>query len=179
MRVFLTIIAGFIRLVDGLNEGLGRVLAWLSLGMVVVTFLIVVLRYGFNQGWIAVQESVIYMHAWLFMLGSAYALKHGAHVRVDIFYRRFRPKVRAWIDFLGTWLLLLPMCGFVFWSGLDYVTASWAIQEASREAGGLHAVFLLKSAILGLAVTLGLQGVAEGSKALLVILGQTLGKDGR
>ncbi|MFN3920779.1 MAG: TRAP transporter small permease subunit, partial [Methylohalobius sp.] len=80
MRLFCTIIAGFVQAVDGLSEWLGRVLSWLSLGMVVVTFSVVILRYGFNQGWIAVQESVIYMHALLFMLGAAYTLKHDAHV---------------------------------------------------------------------------------------------------
>lgn len=172
MRLFCTIIAGFVRAVDGLSEWLGRVLSWLSLGIVIVTFAIVILRYGFNQGWIAVQESVIYMHALLFLLGAAYTLKHDAHVRVDIFYRRLSPKTRAWIDFLGAWLFLIPVCSFVFWSSLDYVLASWSIREASREAGGLPAVFALKSAMLGFAVTLLLQGLAQSGKALLTLLGR-------
>ncbi len=174
MALVCAIIAGFIRLVDGLNEWLGRALAWLSLGMVIVTFAVVVLRYGFHQGWIAVQESVIYMHALLFMLGSAYTLKHDAHVRVDIFYRRLGPKARAWVDFLGTWLLLIPTCGFILWSGWDYVQTSWSIREVSREAGGLPAVFILKSAMLGFALTLLLQGIAQSGKALLLIFGQPL-----
>lgn len=174
MGVFCAIIAGFVRVVDGLSEWLGKTLAWLSLGMVIVTFLVVILRYGFNQGWIAVQESVIYMHALLFMLGAAYTFKHDAHVRVDIFYQRLGPKARAWIDFLGAWLLLIPMCGFIFWSGWDYVKASWSIREASREAGGLPLVFLLKSVMLGFAVSLLLQGMAQSGKALLTILDRPL-----
>jgi TRAP-type mannitol/chloroaromatic compound transport system permease small subunit len=170
MEKFCTIVAGFIRAVDGMNEYLGRKLSWLSLAMVAVTFAVVVLRYGFNQGWIAMQEAVIYLHALLFMLGAAYTLKHDAHVRVDIFYQRLGKKGRAWIDFLGTWLFLVPFCGFVFLGSLGYVLDSWSVLESSREAGGLPVVFVLKSAILAFAITLLLQGVAQGGKALLTLL---------
>ncbi|WP_460035434.1 TRAP transporter small permease subunit [Methylothermus subterraneus] len=165
-----TIIAGFVRAVDGLNEWLGKTLAWLALGMVSVTFAVVVLRYGFNLGWIALQEAAIYMHALLFMLGAAYTLKYDAHVRVDIFYQRFGSKGRAWVDLLGAWLFLIPFCAFVVWSSWDYVLASWAIREGSHETGGLPLVFVLKSALLGFAGTLLLQGVAQSGKALLVLL---------
>ncbi|WP_022949213.1 TRAP transporter small permease subunit [Methylohalobius crimeensis] len=174
MGIFCAIIAGFVRTVDGLNEWLGRAVAWLALGMVMVTFLVVILRYGFDLGWIALQESVVYMHAVLFLLGAGYTLKHDAHVRVDILYQRMGAKGRAWVDFLGAWLLLVPVCVFIFWSAWDYVAASWAIREASREAGGLPAVFLLKSVILGFAAIFLLQGVAQSGRALLIILDRPL-----
>ncbi|XSG84161.1 MAG: TRAP transporter small permease subunit [Methylohalobius sp. ZOD2] len=174
MGIFCAIIAGFVRTVDGLNEWLGRAVAWLALGMVMVTFLVVILRYGFDLGWIALQESVVYMHAVLFLLGAGYTLKHDAHVRVDILYQRMGAKGRAWIDFLGAWLLLVPVCVFIFWSAWDYVAASWAIREASREAGGLPAVFLLKSVILGFSATFLLQGAAQSGRALLIILDRPL-----
>ena len=83
-------------LFDGLNEGLGRLVSWLSLLMVLVTFLVVVLRYAFDLGWIWLQESVTFMHATLFLVGAAYTLKHQGHVRVDIFFRRFPARTRAW-----------------------------------------------------------------------------------
>ncbi len=123
----------------------GRLLAWLSLFMVIVTFLVVVLRYAFDLGWIAMQESVTYMHASLFMLAAAYTLQQGGHVRVDILYQRLSPRGRAWVDLLGTLLLLIPVCVFIAWSGWDYVAGSWSVQEGSREAGGIPAVYLLKS----------------------------------
>ena len=155
---------------DGFCELTGSAISWLSLAMVLVTFVIVVLRYAFDLGWIWLQESVTYMHAALFLVGAAYTLKHGGHVRVDIFYRRCSPRTRAWIDLGGSLLLLLPMCLFIFIVSWDYVAQSWALYEGSREAGGLDGVFLLKSLILVMAGLLLLQGVAIAIRQLLLLL---------
>lgn len=157
--------------IDQLSEWTGRAIAWLTLGMVIVTFAVVLLRYLFNIGWIALQESITYMHALVFMLGAAYTLRHDGHVRVDIFYQRLSPRGRAWIDLLGTLLLLLPVTLFLAWVSWDYVAASWALKEGSRETGGLPWVYLLKSAIPLMAVLLLLQGVSLALRSLLVLLG--------
>ena len=129
--------------------------------MALVTAVVVVMRYGFNLGSIMAQEAVTYMHACLFMLGAAYTLKSGAHVRVDIFYRNFSPRARAWVDSLGGIIFLLPLCAFILVSSWNYVAESWTIRETSPEPGGIPAVFLLKSLIPLMAVNLFLQGVAE------------------
>jgi len=168
MRHWLERIAGFI---DGLNEWTGRLIAWLTLAMVLITCTVVVLRYAFDLGWIAMQESVTYLHALVFMLGAAYTLKHDGHVRVDILYRKLSPRGQAWVDLLGALLLLLPVCGFIFWVSWDYVAASWSLLEGSRDAGGLPLVYLLKSAIPAMAALLILQGIAQALRNLLVILG--------
>lgn len=147
--------------IDSFTDRSGRLLAWLALAMALVTAFVVVMRYGFNLGSIMAQEAVTYMHACLFMLGAAYALKAGAHVRVDIFYRNFSPRTRAWIDSLGGIVFLLPLCAFILVSSWDYVAESWAIRETSAEPGGIPAVFLLKSLIPLMAVNLFLQGLAE------------------
>ncbi|MDX1733586.1 MAG: TRAP transporter small permease subunit, partial [Halioglobus sp.] len=131
---------------------------------------IVVLRYGMNIGSILAQESVIYMHGALFLLGAAYALKTGAHVRVDIFYRNFGPHTRAWVDSLGGIVFLLPLCVFTIVSSWDYVTESWAMREVSPEPGGIPAVFVLKTLIPLGAINLALQGVAEVLRAALVLV---------
>lgn len=155
---------------DRLNEWLGRGLAWLTLLMVLTTFTIVVLRYAFDTGWIAMQESVNYMHAMVFMLGAAYAWRHGAHVRVDIFYTRFTPTTRAWIDLLGNLIFLLPVCAFLLWISLDYVAAAWRIREGSGETGGLPLAYLLKTVIPLTAVLLAVQGVADTLRRLVTLL---------
>ena len=140
--------------------------------MVLVTFLVVVMRYVFDAGFIWLQESVVWMHAAVFMLGAAYTLKHQGHVRVDIFYQKMGPRSRAWVDLLGTLLLLFPVCGFIFWVGWEYVLNSWDVLEGSREAGGLPGVFLLKSLILLLPLTLGLQGIATMLRSILLLRNQ-------
>ena len=156
--------------IDTFTHRSGRLLAWLALGMALVTALIVVLRYGFNIGSIMAQESVIYMHGCLFMLGAAYALKTGAHVRVDIFYRTFSPRTRAWVNSLGGIVFLLPLCIFIFVSSWNYVGESWSMREISPEPGGIPAVFLLKSLIPLMAFNLLLQGLAETLRGALVLV---------
>lgn len=147
--------------IDAFTDLCGRLLAWLILGMALLTALVVVLRYGFGIGSILAQESVVYMHGSVFLLGAAYALKKGAHVRVDIFYRYFGVRTRAWIDSLGGIIFLLPLCAFILLSSWDYASESWSMREISAEPGGIPAVFLLKSLIPLMAINLALQGIAE------------------
>ncbi|MEN8205209.1 MAG: TRAP transporter small permease subunit [Pseudomonadota bacterium] len=157
---------------DRFAELSGRFIAWLTLAMVLTTVSIVFLRYLFQTGSIALQESVTYLHATVFMLGAAYTLKHDGHVRVDILYQKLAPRARAWVDLLGTLLLLFPVCLFMLYTSMNYVTAAWAIQEGSREAGGLDGVYLLKTAIPLMAILLLLQGCSLLLRNILVISGQ-------
>ncbi len=173
------LLSGFARSLGLFNEYLGRAVSWLSLLMVLATFAIVVLRYAFNLNWIWFQESVTYMHAALFLVGAAYTLKHEGHVRVDIFYRKFTPRSRAWVDLAGTLFLLLPVCLFIFFISWEYVAQSWDLREGSREAGGLDGVYLLKSLILVMAGLLVLQGLSLAIGRLLLLLGkQATGEEG-
>ena len=160
-------------LCDALNERLGRLVAWASLAMVLTTFAIVVLRYLFNFGSIALQEAVTYLHATLFMLGAAYTLKHDGHVRVDIFYQRLSVRGRAWVDLLGTLLLLLPFALFLLWVSWDYVASAWALREGSRDSGGLPWLYLLKSVIPAMALLLIVQGLAMVMRNLLLLTGRS------
>ena len=139
----------------------GRAVSWLTLGMVIVTFVVVVLRYVFDIGWIALQESVTYMHAMVFLVGASWTMQQEAHVRVDIFYSRFSARTKAWVDLSGSLLLLLPVMVFIAWISWEYVIESWGVLEGSREAGGLPAVFLLKSLILVMAAMLQLQALVQ------------------
>ncbi|WP_299073672.1 TRAP transporter small permease subunit [uncultured Paraglaciecola sp.] len=147
--------------IDSFHHKLCQLVSWFTLLMVLLTFLIVILRYGFNLGWIAMQESVMYLHAMVFLLGAAHTLRANEHVRVDIFYRRFSPKKQAKVDIFGSLFLLLPVNIYIFFISIEYVLRSWRIMEASQEAGGLPAVFILKTLILIFALTMLLQGIAE------------------
>ena len=135
-------------LLTGLVRRAGRTVAWLTLVMTVLTFAVVVLRYGFNLGWIWMQESVTYLHALVFMTAAAWTFQCDDHVRVDIFYRDASERYKNTVNLLGTVLFLLPFSLFLLYIGWDYVSASWATREASREAGGLPLVWLLKTLIL-------------------------------
>lgn len=130
--------------------------------MVLVTCFIVVMRYFFDAGWIWLQETVTWMHAALFMLGAAYTLSCDEHVRVDVFYRGMKPSTRRIVDIGGVIFFLWPLCGYLAVTGFDYAAASWTIEEASRESGGLPYPFvpLMKTLLPATAVLLALQGLA-------------------
>lgn len=156
--------------IDIFTDRSGRLLAWLVLVMALLTTVVVVMRYGFNTGSIRAQEAVIYMHGCLFMLGMAYALKSGAHVRVDIFYRNFSPRAQAWVNSLGGIVFLMPLCAFIGFSSWNYVNESWLVRETSADPGGIPAVFLLKSIIPLMALNLFLQGLAETLRSAILLV---------
>lgn len=166
-----------IQIIDRINDVIGRSIAWLTLAMVAVTFLVVVLRYVFSTGWVAMQESITYMHTLVFMLGAAYTLKQNGHVRVDIFYEKLTPRGRAWVELLGTLLLLIPFCLFIIIYSWNYVSLSWELLEGSREAGGLPALFILKTTIPVMALLVMLQGISQALRSLLLLQGNPLATD--
>lgn len=146
--------------IDALNERIGRAVAWLTLAMVLVTVVVVVLRYGFSIGFIWMQESVRFMYAAAFLLGAGYTLLHDGHVRVDVFYAGMSGRGKAFVNLLGTVFFLFPVCGAILLFSWDYVINSWVQFEGSLEERGLHAVYLLKTCIWAFAVLLMLQGLA-------------------
>jgi TRAP-type mannitol/chloroaromatic compound transport system permease small subunit len=163
--------AALVRRIDRLNEAIGRAVAWLSLAMVLIAGFVVVARYGFAWGRVWIQESYVWLHGMLFMLAAGYTLRHDAHVRVDIFYRPAGRRFKAWVDLLGSLLLLAPVVSFAAVVSFPYVRHSWLGLEASREAGGLPGLFLLKSVILLFCALILLQGLALAGRSLLVLRG--------
>ncbi len=149
-------------LLDRISIISGKAASWLTLFMVLVTFVVVVMRYVFDAGLIWLQESVIWMHAVVFMAGAAYTLQQEDHVRVDVFYRTMSDTRRAWVDLVGIIIFLWPLCFFLGWKSVDFVAASWRVHEASRESGGLPypLIPLLKTVLLLMPVTVALQGAS-------------------
>ena len=155
--------------INQFSYGVGQVISWLTLLLVMMVMTVVISRYLLGVGSIAIQESVSYVHAIIFMLGLAFTLQRGGHVRVDIFYREFSPRRKAMVDLTGATILLLPFCGLILVGSWDYVMASWAIKETSSETGGIAAVYLLKTLMIIMPITLGLQGIAQIINSILVI----------
>lgn len=160
-----------ILMLDGLAEILGRIAAVFAPLMLLVTCYVVITRYVFNSGSVAIQDLVTYFNALIFILGAGYTLKHNAHVRVDIFYGHASARTQAFTNLMGTLLLLFPVAFFILYICWHYVMSSWAIHEASPDTGGLPYVYLLKSLILVLGAVLLTQGVAEIFRSVLILLG--------
>ena len=160
--------------VDAINDWIGRSLSWLTLGMVLVTFAVVLMRYVFGLGSTILQETVVYMHAIVFLVCAGYALVYNGHVRCDIFYGAATVRSKAIIDIIGTFLFLIPMCVLIIWVTWPYAKASWAVLEGSQEGRmGIPAVFVLKSLILVFAGLLALQSVSLVLHSALYLAGAT------
>lgn len=138
--------------------------------MAMLTVVVVALRYVLGMGFIAGQEGVIYLHSTLFMLGASCAMRFDEHVRVDIFYRHWGLRRRAWVNALGQIVFTLPLCVLIGTSSFGYVTEAWLSLEGSAEPGGLPAVFLLKTLIPVMALLLGMQAIAEIIRSIQQLL---------
>lgn len=146
--------------IDQMNRMVASVIRWLALMMVLVQFCIVIGRYVFGFNSIAAQESVLYMHAALFMLGAGFTLLVDKHVRVDVFYAKVSDRTRRRIDIFGHLFLLIPsMTALLYWSWPS-VRNSWKILEGPISVGGIEAVFLLKSLIPAFCILILLQSLA-------------------
>lgn len=172
-------LVAYIRLVERLNDWVGRTVAWVTLGTVAVCAAVVALRYLFSTGWIWLQELYVWQHAVVFMLGAGYTFMRDEHVRVDILYAQMPPRRRAWVDLFGTCAFLLPWLVVLVWYGWSFVALSWRLREPSAQAGGLPGYFLLKSVILLFALLVGLQGLALAARSLLVLAGRAEFAPGR
>jgi TRAP-type mannitol/chloroaromatic compound transport system permease small subunit len=153
---------------DRISNVTGKLTSWLTLLMVLVTVVIVVMRYIFDAGFVWMQESVTWMHAAVFMLGASYTLLHDDHVRVDIFYRKMTPRRRGWVDLAGVLLFLWPLCGYLAWAAIDFAAVSWSLHETSREPGGLPypLIPILKSIVVVMPVLVGLQGASLARQSI-------------
>ncbi len=158
------------RTIDSLNEKLGKAVAYSTIIMALLMFSIVVLRYGFNLGWIAMQESVTYLHAAVFLVGSAFTYQQNGHVRVDVFYRQFSETKQTIVDLCGCLFFMLPVCLYLTIICWHYVAESWQLFEGSREPGGLPFTYLLKSLLLVFSVTMCLQAISEIIKKGLTLM---------
>lgn len=148
------------KIIDKLSQWIGNTVAWLVILMVLGTLYNVVARYYFEQYSIPLGELVIIMNAMVFLLASPLLLYLDQHVRVDVFYSRFSTQKQAVVDFFGTLLFLMPLCGFIIFYSWNYVHNSWMQHEESGQTGGLPGLYLVKSLIIVVAVLLVLQGLS-------------------
>ena len=157
--------------INRLNRTIGQWVSWLTLGMVLITFVVVILRYLFNVGWVWLQEIVIYLHAITFLSACASTLLENGHVRVDVLYGSASKEFQAWADLIGSVLFLAPTCILLFMESFPYVKASWQVWEGSKDSGGLDGVYLLKSFILVFCVLTFLQGLSLALSSFLELRG--------
>lgn len=171
MRTRAKLLAGrFARLLDGINERVGRAVAWLCVALTLLTAYDVLARYAFKSGSVALQELEWHLFSVIFLLGAGYTLKYDAHVRVDIFYAKAGERARAAIDLFGALFLLLPFCALIIWTSWGFVANSFSIREASGDPGGLPARYALKAMIIAGFSLVAAAGAAQALRSALRLL---------
>lgn len=167
----LNLLKVFCGTIDRTNEAVGRMVAWVSLLLVLVVFVDVVMRYLFRTSFVFTQELEWHLFAFIFLIGAGYTLLHDGHVRVDIIYQRLGTRGRAWINLLGVIFFLIPGCYLVIVTSWKFVGNSFSMLEGSPDPGGIPYRFIVKGTMtVGYALLL-LQGLSMGVHALLQILG--------
>jgi TRAP-type mannitol/chloroaromatic compound transport system permease small subunit len=163
--------------IDSLNQWVGRGVAWVTLGLVLVVFIDVVMRYLFNTSFVFTQELEWHLFGFIFLIGAGYTLLHDGHVRVDIIYQRLGFKGRAWVNLCGVLLFLIPGCFLVITTGWKFTVTSFAMLEGSPDPGGIPFRFILKGCIpLGFTLLL-LQGISLGMHSFMQIMGMEEAKE--
>ena len=144
----------------------GNISSWLILLMIFLSSMIVILRYVFEIGVVAMQELLIYSHGMLFLFYAALALKDDAHVRVDIFYRELSDERKRIINIFGNLFFLQPFAWVILLFSFEYVYFSWSINEISPEPGGLPFIYIMKSSLIIFPILLILQSISELTKLI-------------
>lgn len=163
---------GVVRALGAVAEACGQLAALAASAIVLLTAGLVI-AFSLGLGSVKLQDLVLWLNAGMVMLGLGYALKHRAHVRIDVLSSQWSRRTRARVEVLGVLFLLLPFCIAVAWLSLDYVAMSWRVGERSASSGGLAGLYVAKTLLPVGALLLSLQGVAEGLRALPVALGRT------
>ncbi len=165
------LLKGYISFADRLIEWVGNKISWLTALLVLIICYDVVMRYLFNSSAVAIYELEWHVFALIFLLGAAFALKHDRHVRVDVFYSNFPKRVKAWVNLVGTVLLLGPFCWILIIEGSDFTANSFGLFESSPDPGGLPARFVIKAAIpVGFSL-LFIQAISLVFKSILILVG--------
>jgi len=125
------------RLIDALNERIGKIVYWLVLVMVLVSAGNATSRYLFSIASNAWLELQWYLFAAVFLLCSGYTLRHNEHIRIDVIAGNLSRRAQMWIDIFGTLFFLLPMTGFITWLSWPIFMNAWNSNEISGSAGGL------------------------------------------
>lgn len=160
-----------IRIVDGLNERVGKAAAWAILAAVLVSAINAIVRKVFGTSSNAWLELQWYLFGATFMLGAAWTLKANEHIRIDIVSSRLSKRMRDWIDVFCHIFFLLPFTGLMVWLGVPYALTSFSTGEMSSSAGGLM-IWPAKALIAAGFILLFLQALSELAKRLLIIAGR-------
>lgn len=156
-----------ITLADSFSTFVGELVKWVMPLMVISVVIAVFALSIYGVSWIWWDESAIYLHAIGICLGAAPTYLAGQHVKVDIFFEKMNDRARSLVEFCGFYVLLVPVCLAVIWRSQSFVAFAWQSLEGSTNSGGIKGIYILKTALCVMFITLLIQGTSMALRAVL------------
>lgn len=160
----------FSRIVDFINERVGKITAWAVLAAVLVSANNAIIRKVFDTSSNAWLELQWYLFGAVFMLCASWTLQVNGHIRIDVIYNNLSRRTRNFIELGGHLFFLLPFVMLMIYLSLPFFVRSFQSGEVSANAGGLL-IWPAKGMILLGFILLGLQGLSELIKRIAIMRG--------
>jgi TRAP-type mannitol/chloroaromatic compound transport system permease small subunit len=154
------------RAIDRFTERSALLFAWLMVPLLVAVGWEVVARYAFDAPTTWAYETIYMLYATMFMLGAAYALRTGAHIRTDFLWEKWPLRTRAAVDSIAYVALFFPGMLLYLVSGAEATWSSYAIDERSADTAWFPPLWPLKAVVPLAALLLLVQGVSELAKSV-------------
>ena len=161
-------VSALIKGIDRLSEWTGNGVSWIVLVLTAAMGFEVIARYAFNAPTKWAYDISYMLGGSFFLMGAAYTLRVGGHVRIDVIYNRFSPRVRAIIDVAFTLVFFFPLWGMLLYTLVPYVYHSWAIGERTLESFWRPPIYPFKTVMPVGVLLLLLQGLAEFIRSLTI-----------
>jgi TRAP-type mannitol/chloroaromatic compound transport system permease small subunit len=158
-------LVAFVRAMDRFAEWCGWLFSWLVIPLVAGIVYEVLARYFFRAPTIWAYDVAYMLYGSHFMLGAAYTLYRGGHIRTDLFYLNWSPRTRGLLDASLYLFLFFPGMAFFFWMGLQEALYSWDIREVSDASPWRPVIYPFKTVIPVAAALLIVQGASEFLKS--------------
>jgi len=160
---------GYIQFADRLSAWFGKAFAWLILVMAFGVGYEVLVRYGFNSPTSWAFDLSYITYGTLFMMGGAYTLSRGGHVRGDFVYRLWKPRTQARVELVLYFLFFFPGVLALIISGWKYAERSWRYLEVSVNSPAGIPVFQFKTVIVAAGILMLIQGIAQVFRCIICI----------
>jgi TRAP-type mannitol/chloroaromatic compound transport system permease small subunit len=163
-------LVAIVRVIDGLALWSGRIFCWLVIPLVAGLTYEVIARYVLHAPTIWAYDVAYMLYGSHFMLGAAYTLYKGGHIRTDIFYQNWSVRTRGTVDAILYLFLFFPGIALFFWMGLQEALQSWDIREVSDASPWRPIIYPFKAVIPVALLLLMIQGVSEFLKSAYAAL---------
>ncbi len=159
-----------IQAIDGISTWCGKAVAWAIVPLVVGLTYEVIARYGFNAPTEWAFDVTYMLYGSHFMLGAAYTLLRGGHIRTDMFYEKYSPRTKGLVDAIGYLVFFFPAVVFLLVAGGDAALVSWRMLEKSEISPWRPPIYPFKAVVPAAAILLLVQGVSEFLKSTYAVM---------